>query len=617
MNTVALIIVLLFVFLAVRDFLNQTDDNVEATFTSYIEQLASNQRELVVSRTERLEVETALAAEEIVASGGVNGPNLLACLQQISARGTFRNVGIAYPDGSAVSASGEAYSVSGEGWFKKAREIMRCGIYADATGTGTLTVYAPILVFDRLQGVFFGRYTAERIGNGLTGKVNGYPVITLLMQRDGSFLYPPAGQILFAAENLTTEGGFFTELESAEFLDESTLVGVQSGIADGGSHRFCIRTETQKAYAYYTPLAINGWYLLLTVDHSALTEMSATQGRTAIELLIKVLFAVLLTALIIMFYSWASKQAVLRSAERINAMTNSIPCGVQQFDPVGAMNFRYVSDGFFEMSGYTEEELRSVFSNSFLAVVHPEDRKLVEDLIKSNDDTQAHLELKYRIITKDGRIVWVLNRLTRCTDEVGAPYYQCVCVDITRLKQVEQSLASKAQLDQLTGLYNREAARMFIHEFFEDPLRRYGNHAFFMLDMDGFKRLNDTYGHIEGDRILCRVAGILRSAFRGTDVLCRLAGDEFVVFMKDAESRDIISEKAEIVCRRVEELRTADGMEASVISISIGISLAPQDGDSFETLYKCADEALYAAKRSGKNRFVFYDAMPTVEKAES
>ena len=610
LNTLAIALVFLFVFLAVRDFLKQTQSSVEEIFTNQMQLIADDHVEEMFSKVVSIETDAFVSADSLSRYGGLESEAAKECFRWLSKRGTFDEIGVAYLDGSVAAAYGGRGDVGGEGWFADAITGKR-GIYAvDASGSAYLTIYAPVYYEGQLQGIFFGRYNAARMDEGTIEKLNGETVLSFLVRGDGSFIYSPEAQNLFSLSSAMTAGGFWAELESAEFFDSSSLAAVKSGMERGRSGNFCVRTQSESAYVYYAPLGVNDWYLVLTVDHSALTTQNAKQNRTAVELLAKVLFALLVATLIVLFYSWASKQEALNSANRINAMTNSIPCGVQQFEPLGNMAFRYVSDGFFQMSGYSEEELRTVFGNSFLAVIHPEDRDQTEALIRGNLDTENPLELKYRIITKDGRVVWMLNRATLCADEARGAYYQCVCVDITRLKQLEQSLASKAQLDQLTGLYNREAARMLIREFFGDASSRYGNHAFFMMDMDGFKKHNDTYGHVEGDRLLCRVAGILRSTFRGTDIICRLAGDEFVVFMKSAESREVIVEKAQNVCRRVEELKNTDDQLSPSISISIGISLAPQDGNSFEELYKKADEALYAAKRSGKNRHVFYDAMP-------
>lgn len=607
LNTLAIALVLLFIFLAVKDFLSYAKKNVEEETSYHMELITANRVDRVTSTVAGLERHALLAADMISQNGGIYTAKE-DYFRLLFKSGAFEEIGVAGTDGGVLSVFGSSVDVGKEVWFERALSGRR-GVYV-SDGEARLTVYAPVYKDSLIEGVFFGRYNAAGFTAGRLGKLDGQDVLFYLVRTNGAFLYAPSGQKLFDANDISAKCGFFAALESAAYPGGGSAVSVEDALIEGIDGNFRIKTRTQDAYAYYMPVGLDDWYALITVDYAALSNQNAELGRMAVELLAKVLFALFVAALIMLFYSWASKQEAVKSADRMNAMANSIPCGVQQFEPLGKMAFRYVSDGFFQMSGYNEDELKKEFSNSFLSVIHPDDRDQVEALIRGNRDTEMPLELKYRIITKEGCIVWILNRATLCEDGEGGTYYQCVCVDITRLKQVEQNLISKAQIDQLTGLYNREAARMLIREFFLDASSRYGSHAFFMLDMDGFKKHNDTYGHVEGDRLLCRIAGILRSTFRGTDIICRLAGDEFVVFMKSAESRDVISEKAQSVLKSVSELKNSEDMLAPSVSVSIGISLAPQDGSTFEELYKKADEALYAAKRSGRNRTVFSDAMP-------
>ena len=125
-----------------------------------------------------------------------------------------------------------------------------------------------------------------------------------------------------------------------------------------------------------------------------------------------------------------------------------------------------------------------------------------------------------------------------------------------------------------------------------------------MLDLDGFKEINDRYGHQEGDSVLKKMARILSGAFRSDDLIARFGGDEFVVFLERIPNRECASFRAEEVRRQVYAL-TMDG-EDSIVSISIGIAFSPQDGNTFELLYRHADEALYSAKGRGKNQIAFY-----------
>lgn len=128
----------------------------------------------------------------------------------------------------------------------------------------------------------------------------------------------------------------------------------------------------------------------------------------------------------------------------------------------------------------------------------------------------------------------------------------------------------------------------------------------FLFDRDNFKAINDNFGHPEGDELLKETAAILNSEFRNVDLVGRLGGDEFMAFAFGLESREVMARKAESL---LEKLRKHYDHESGTIttSISIGIAVFPGDGETYVDLYKRADQALYAAKRKGKDTYCFYE----------
>lgn len=169
------------------------------------------------------------------------------------------------------------------------------------------------------------------------------------------------------------------------------------------------------------------------------------------------------------------------------------------------------------------------------------------------------------------------------------------------LKEYTADIQSNAATDALTGLHNRTSAVSRIEKLLEDGHEG----SLLMIDMDNFKRINDTYGHIVGDKTLKLFAEALKACTRPEDVLCRLHGDEFVVFLTDITGRQEAGAKArEILDLLAEKLRELDKEDAT--SVSIGIAIYPGDGKSFEILYNNADKSLYYVKQNGKNSYSFY-----------
>ena len=158
-----------------------------------------------------------------------------------------------------------------------------------------------------------------------------------------------------------------------------------------------------------------------------------------------------------------------------------------------------------------------------------------------------------------------------------------------------------AQQDALTGLWNRVYTENAVTEL----LGQGTSGALMMLDIDNFKSVNDTYGHAVGDDMLQMLADTLRGCTGDGDVVCRIGGDEFMVFLKAPGAAAQIRERAAAIVTQVRAGTEKLGIEVNT-SISIGIAQAPEDGDDFMTLYSCADKALYYVKRNGKNAFHFY-----------
>lgn len=213
---------------------------------------------------------------------------------------------------------------------------------------------------------------------------------------------------------------------------------------------------------------------------------------------------------------------------------------------------------------------------------------------------------------------------TRCFKEgaldfIAKPFVPAVMLSrigrILELEELRQGLAdrleqktrevsdikSKSRQDALTGLWNRLHTEETVNEMLEHGTRG----ALLMMDMDNFKLINDNYGHIAGDRTLKMFAETLREFSSEDDVLCRIGGDEFIVFVKDVTSKSELGDRASVIisnlCAKIEEC----GFETNT-SISIGIAQAPEDGTEFTKLYNSADKALYYVKQNGKNSYHFF-----------
>jgi diguanylate cyclase (GGDEF)-like protein len=170
----------------------------------------------------------------------------------------------------------------------------------------------------------------------------------------------------------------------------------------------------------------------------------------------------------------------------------------------------------------------------------------------------------------------------------------------TRKRQAELAMLRSVQ-DKLTGLYNRE----YLRENFEALAKKGDGGAFFMIDMDNFKYVNDNYGHIAGDNVLRNFGQILKDVCGDTAVACRIGGDEFMIYAPGMTGR---REAGEMASGIMEGLNSCENIREylSHLSLSIGIAFYPENGRSLQMLYQDADKALYYVKNNGKDSYHFF-----------
>ena len=236
--------------------------------------------------------------------------------------------------------------------------------------------------------------------------------------------------------------------------------------------------------------------------------------------------------------------------------------------------------------------------------IHPEDIRIFDRIAKDVMLGVPQGENEIRIEKEDGNYIWCRIHYTLQADQNGLPSRLIgLIADIDREKREKEMLKEMAEKDSLTGLYNRGAVQTLIQRYVvkatpDDCC------ALMILDVDNFKKINDVYGHLSGDVMLKDIADKLRGLFKKDAFIGRVGGDEFAILMNHVKDISEVEEKAEGVLKSFQEMVLQAG---DFVSCSLGISLAPLNGDNFAAIYKNADAALYRAKRRGKNRYAFYE----------
>lgn len=276
-------------------------------------------------------------------------------------------------------------------------------------------------------------------------------------------------------------------------------------------------------------------------------------------------------------------------------------------------NYTYISPSVTALTGYSVEEalqlrLKELLTPASYRIAKEEIAKEVNKLAKLDPQQQrawSHtLELEHRC--KDGSTRWMEVKTSLLFDSAGNPIgYMGLSRDISERRQARQILEYMATHDELTGLPNRYLFNDRLKHALKRAARERHSLAVFLIDLDHFKELNDTYGHVKGDQILQEVARRLLGTLRQSDTVARMGGDEFCVILENLSRTEDAANVAKKLLEVLAQPYTVDEGISWTLSASIGIGLYPQDGDDVESLLICADIAMYRAKKK-RNRYRFY-----------
>jgi diguanylate cyclase (GGDEF)-like protein/PAS domain S-box-containing protein len=307
---------------------------------------------------------------------------------------------------------------------------------------------------------------------------------------------------------------------------------------------------------------------------------------------------------------------VEEAGSRLQVLVEHVPAAVyiDMADPDVSDGGRlaYMSPQIGGILGYRPEELVDD-PELWPSRMHPDDRAAALAAYVAHWQTGEPLRTEYRMLGRDGTEVWLRDEAYRMPSDIQGKRQvsQGLLVDITDRKRLESKLIHDALHDPLTGLANRVLLRDHIERALARRGRSGGMIALLFVDLDDFKRINDSYGHAAGDQILIRVAERLVGAVRAEDITGRQSGDEFAVLLAHVRDADEAIVSAE---RILGELRRPIllGVNSIVVGGTIGIAIAAKPGATAEDLLTQADAAMYAAKADGKGRHAVYDSwMPT------
>ncbi len=237
-------------------------------------------------------------------------------------------------------------------------------------------------------------------------------------------------------------------------------------------------------------------------------------------------------------------------------------------------------------------------------MIHPEDIGIFSEYCRALQSGKEMIESEFRIRDRKNDYVWCHTRgKTIYDDNKHAARVIGKIVNIDLHKKELQTLEYKAKRDPLTGVYNKSTTKDLIDHYIQKHSD--SKHIFMIVDIDDFKSINDRYGHLQGDKILSFVINQVKMIFSAGEIIGRIGGDEFAVFIGDIANKETAFKKADLLQCALRSVYREEQFEISV-SGSIGVSIYPRDGKNYNQLLNCADKALYDVKDQGKDGYKLF-----------
>lgn len=644
------------------------------------------------------------------------------------ASGGFYRMAVAASDGIGYTSDGKVSDVSGRDYFQRAmlgESSVSSPLISNIDNLPCIALAVPVRKNGQVVGVLRGMYSVE-----------GFAELLLSANFSGigyAQVIEPSGNILVSGNAVPGQRfseNIFNFYDEVSFSDRMTPEILQSSLRENRIVSFSYHLNGQRRIARYQPLGVNDWYIVSVVDASLLDSQVDAVTRNAYLLVTKLLLILGVCIALLLRTVFRSARDLQAASLQLTDLTTNAPCGMQHSLNDSGLTLVTMSNSFLELTGYTRQQVEQELENRYLRIVHPEDRdELLSALLSAPRDGRI-VELEYRIVKRDGAVIWVMDQRSRSTETNGVESFYCALIDITSSKAIQLELAmsneryriaieqseiiiyeydcesqsfhcsdnlhssfksgqfsqldgtallhpddvatateayhrllsgasaaeievrllnqngkyvwchvsetairdtkhrltgiiggirnidaqkrqintliQKSTTDALTGVLNRSTTESLVDDYLA---RRRGFHALLVIDLDNFKVANDSLGHLFGDTVLRGIGTLLQRHFTHSEILGRMGGDEFVVFLPDCGSYQQAGEQVALLCSALEGMDF--GSLKYRLSVSVGVAVSPRDGTTYQELFSRADRALYLAKAQGRGQFVFHD--PSME----
>ena len=587
-------------------FSHHTDEMIESTTEFYLETNARSQAAAFNTKlSNQLEVlqTTARSWKRVDLSDSAAVTQMVTQLELFDG---FQRIAVAGSNGELIDNAGKRLgNVSQTPYFKRALEgktTISDTILHDQEMGDYLYIAVPIFQNEAPVGVMYGQFPISVLSNLIEAVGFQETSTSLLLSSDGTILARSATN-----ELVTNRIMNFYDLGSGWGIDgEMSVIDIKIDVLNGRTLTVPYQTGSRERLAILTPVGMNNWYYAIVISQDLIHRQSNTLSYNLlfVEAMITTAFIFLFISLLNLMHHTALVEKTNDRFKMVNMQAQTVVFDYdyqkQQLELNGSTQF--IDPEAKET--YTASELKRKANE----LLHESDRAIIAEFSGLPDSKETSLIREMRVLCSDGNYYWYRFTGTVVRGSAGelmrlVGNFMNVEDEVSKQEQLKQ----KAEIDPLSGLLNKGAFKNYVTDLLSKSDENKNVYAFYIIDLDNFKKVNDTLGHIVGDRVITEVAQKLRTVFSENDFVGRIGGDEFTAFLKLSGEgvtiwEKIVTSKANAACKLINEIYS-DGKNDVNITASIGVSIYPKDGKTFDELYKNADRVLYQSKNGGKNRY--------------
>lgn len=579
-----------------RDLASIREDSTESALNSNT-YIYGKQLDQVFNR--RLDVVKSLAT--CVSMFNRNDTSELNRLMQ-GYNNVFSDIGVIDIYGNFVSGNQFSFQdISKESFYEdlmNGKAVIASELYRDPSGDDAFYFLAPVIQNGSTQMIVIGSMasislvqnfdTVDYVGSGCLCIIN----------TDGDYLL-----------GSTSFTDMLGDKENNHFFHVGSRVSgkIQTAIEKGEKISVEYIYAGKEYDAIYVPLNMGSWYLVATVplnedaiqEHVLSVRSFVMLGLAVLTILVTVLCFVGMAWLMHRFRKENNRHVLLQQCDRAVSFELSFKPHILRF--------------YGDLKGIIGTDVEDLYGEAVYDIydwIHEDDASLRSRLNHYFDSGEEKFSTEIRIRHIKGSYRWyrIVGIMQKDLLHKKNSIFVGKIMNVDEEMAEEKDLIQRAENDLLTGVLNKTTMEKRISLMLKDRGNQYV--IFYMVDLDNFKNVNDTLGHIYGDKAIVDTAQALNKVFADQDCVGRLGGDEFAVCVTyqafdEQNLLDFIKKKAEKICQ-VNRRTYTDGVSKVSITSSVGIAYAPDMGESFEELYTKADRALYFSKENGKNRYHIY-----------